>query len=357
MSNAHGHCRFIFLMDTTPSHPGSSRTSSTSPPLLAPIVLPPDFLDANIDDIVTLIADMLDRLTSHNDQIPLRPEALTRFHSRTPPAISIQEYLKRIVRYTNVERSCLLITLHYIDQICTRLPHFTISSLTVHRFVISSITVSSKALCDAFCTNSHYARVGGIKLVELNVLEREFLEKIDWRLTCTREMLQEYYTNLVRTHSGMGVKYQMGVASPRNVRPDPGMLETSPDREVKTARSTPSPPRSGTPSSAPSSVQHGPNVNPAPPPHPISARPFATPQTRDPAASPSRIIFTTVPSPSLRRAGRSPLSRPPSQTIPASPSLKRSREGVDDVIPSLTNTHMRKLEESSPRTRRRTEPT
>ncbi|KAG8743013.1 hypothetical protein FRC10_000522 [Ceratobasidium sp. 414] len=73
-----------------------------SPPLV-PTLLPPDFLDANIDDIVTLIADMLDRLTSHNDQIPLRPEALTRFHSRTPPAITIQEYLKRIVRYTNVE--------------------------------------------------------------------------------------------------------------------------------------------------------------------------------------------------------------------------------------------------------------
>lgn len=30
-------------------------------------------------------------------------EALTRFHSRTPPAITIHDYLKRIVRYTNVE--------------------------------------------------------------------------------------------------------------------------------------------------------------------------------------------------------------------------------------------------------------
>ncbi|KAG8720400.1 hypothetical protein FRC08_000348 [Ceratobasidium sp. 394] len=322
-----------------------------SPPA-TPTLLPPDFLDANIDDIVTLIADMLDRLTSHNDQIPLRPEALTRFHSRTPPAITIQEYLKRIVRYTNVERSCLLITLHYIDQICTRLPHFTISSLTVHRFVISSIAVSSKALCDAFCTNSHYARVGGIKLIELNVLEREFLEKMDWRLTCTREMLQEYYTNLVRTHSGIGVKYQIAAASVTNVRPDPVDTPIYQDPEAKTTQSTPSPPRSSPPSSAPSSVRNAPSANPPPP----STRPFATPQTRDPASSPSRIIFTTVPSPSLRRVGRSPLTRPPSQSIPASPSLKRTREGVDEV-PGLTSAHMRKLEESSPRTRRRTEPT
>ena len=28
----------------------------------------------------------------------------------------------------------------------------------------------------------HYARVGGISLVELNMLEKEFLMSIDWRL-------------------------------------------------------------------------------------------------------------------------------------------------------------------------------
>ncbi|KDQ21819.1 hypothetical protein BOTBODRAFT_150803 [Botryobasidium botryosum FD-172 SS1] len=154
-----------------------------------------------MDHLVVMIADMLERLLSFNDQIPLSPEGLTRFHSRTPPTISVLEYLRRIVKYTNVERSCLLITLHYIDRICERLKHFTISSLTVHRFIISSVTVSTKALCDAFCTNSHYAKVGGIQLIELNILEKEFLNAIDWRLSCTGELLQSYYVNLVRSHS------------------------------------------------------------------------------------------------------------------------------------------------------------
>jgi len=43
--------------------------------------------------------------------------------------------------------------------------------------------------------------VGGISVTELNILEREFLSAIDWRLTCTSELLQEYYVNLVRTNS------------------------------------------------------------------------------------------------------------------------------------------------------------
>lgn len=64
---------------------------------------------------------MLDRLIKHNDQIPLsqyvvsygltlrfnskplRREALTRFHSRTAPSISVLDYLHRVVRYTNLE--------------------------------------------------------------------------------------------------------------------------------------------------------------------------------------------------------------------------------------------------------------
>lgn len=180
--------------------------------------LPRHFVDAPVDHLVVLIADMLDRLMAHNDQIPLSPyvplnpppttsaliprsESLTRFHSRSPPTISVLDYLRRIVRYANVEAStpqavpptlhltrssqktCLLITLHYIDQVCARIPKFFLSSLTCHRFVISAIVVSSKALCDAFCTNNHYAKVGGIRVGELNLLEKEFLSLIDWRLT------------------------------------------------------------------------------------------------------------------------------------------------------------------------------
>ncbi|KAI0769678.1 cyclin-domain-containing protein [Trametes elegans] len=165
------------------------------------VELPAAFEDVDVDVLVQLIADMMERLMAHNDQIPLSPESLTRFHSRVPPGISVLDYLRRIVRFTKAERSCLLITLHYIDQISARMPIFVLSSLTCHRFVIAAIAVSSKCLCDTFCSNSVYAKVGGIPVGELNVLEREFLRMIDWQLTCTREVLQEYYVNLVRTYS------------------------------------------------------------------------------------------------------------------------------------------------------------
>ncbi|PPQ89514.1 hypothetical protein CVT25_012186 [Psilocybe cyanescens] len=199
------------------------------------VEIPGEYNEAPIEHLVQLIADMLERLMAHNDRIPLSPESLTRFHSRSAPSISVLDYLKRIVRFTNVEKSCLLITLFNIDQVCARMPLFTLSSLTCHRFVITSIAVSSKGLCDAFCPNNLYAKVGGIPVTELNVLEREFLSMIDWRLMCTREILQEYYVNLVRTHSA-GTFYIAGNDSPGN------SSDSGDDLEMDSAPSYPSSP-------------------------------------------------------------------------------------------------------------------
>ncbi|KAI8618134.1 cyclin-domain-containing protein, partial [Chytriomyces sp. MP71] len=173
---------------------------------------------AETSALTHMIADMLQRLTAHNDQIPLSSSTLTRFHSRAPPGISIVDYLRRIVKYASVERVCLLILLVYIDRVCERNRSFTISSLTVHRFIITGVTVACKALCDSFLQNSMYAKVGGISTKELNVLEIEFLTLIGWDLTASAERLQDYYRNLVRQHPGFCMVPHAHIAS---LRADP----------------------------------------------------------------------------------------------------------------------------------------
>ncbi|KAK4686512.1 hypothetical protein P7C73_g3618, partial [Tremellales sp. Uapishka_1] len=172
-------------------------TSTTSPP-----ELPWAFIDCSIDALVVLISHMLNLLIQHNDQVDLTPDMLTRFHSRAPPQISVHDYLTRIVRYTGVEKIPLLSLLAYIDLTCVSIPSFTLSSLTVHRFLIAGICAGAKAQCDAFCTNAFYAKVGGLKIRELNDLEREFLRVTNWDLCCTSDLLQTYYTNLIKNHGG-----------------------------------------------------------------------------------------------------------------------------------------------------------
>lgn len=111
-------------------------------------VVPVHFKDVDIHGkfklilvLETLISEMLIKISLHNDQITVTQSNLTRFHSRAPPGISIPDYLKRIIQFASVEKSCLLILLIFIDRICEKHAHFTISSLTIHRFVITGITV------------------------------------------------------------------------------------------------------------------------------------------------------------------------------------------------------------------------
>ena len=67
--------------------------------------IPWAFIDCSTDTLMLLISHMLNLLIQHNDQVVLTPDALTRFHSRAAPGISVLEYLRRIVKYTNMEVS------------------------------------------------------------------------------------------------------------------------------------------------------------------------------------------------------------------------------------------------------------
>ena len=86
---------------------------------------------------------------------------------------------------------------YYIDRLCALYPDFTINTLTVHRFLITAATVAAKGLSDAFWNNSTYARVGGVKLAELKLLELEFLHRVDWKIVPNPEVLVAYYRGLV----------------------------------------------------------------------------------------------------------------------------------------------------------------
>ncbi|KAI9819824.1 MAG: hypothetical protein M1832_003899 [Thelocarpon impressellum] len=167
------------------------------PPRAAVKMLPSEYQLCDVKDLVRLIADMLMELVRFNDDIPLKDGRLTRFHSRAPPAISVADYLQRLTTHATLPPPILLSMVYYIDRLCALYPAFIISSLTVHRFLIVSATVAAKGLSDSFWTNNTYARVGGVSLRELALLELEFLDRMQWKIVPQPEMLVDYYKSLV----------------------------------------------------------------------------------------------------------------------------------------------------------------
>ncbi|KAJ4398466.1 Pho80p cyclin [Didymella pomorum] len=184
----------------------SSPAKRLRPPEASVKIMPLKYETCDVKDLGVLISDMLMELVRLNDGYPLRDGQLTRFHSRAPPGISVRDYLLRLIVHATLSPPILLAMVFYVDKLCATYPAFTISSLTVHRFLITAATVAAKGLSDSFWTNTLYARVGGVSVRELALLELEFLRKLDWRIVPKPEVLVDYYKGLVERGTGYNME-------------------------------------------------------------------------------------------------------------------------------------------------------
>ncbi|KAK3946150.1 cyclin-domain-containing protein [Diplogelasinospora grovesii] len=187
--------------------PGAVQSPATlakrpKPETAPPKALPQRYELCAVEDVVVLIAHMLGELIETNDALALKSGHLTRFHSRTAPGISVLDYLHRLAKHATLTPPLLLSMVYYIDRLCALYPEFTINTLTVHRFLITAATVAAKGLSDAFWNNSTYARVGGVRVAELKLLELEFLYRVDWKIVPNPEVLVAYYRGLVERCPG-----------------------------------------------------------------------------------------------------------------------------------------------------------
>ncbi|KAI8892258.1 cyclin-domain-containing protein [Globomyces pollinis-pini] len=171
------------------------------------IIVPRNYHDCSPEILVKLVIDLFNNLLIHNDTLNhiTTLSNVTRFHSRSIPNISIHDYLTRIFKYVVVENSVLIILLIYVDRICEALPNFTISSYTAHRFIIAAVTAASKSISDVYSTNAYFAKVGGISLTEINLIELEFCKSLNWRLCCSEATVQQYYLNLANSNSDISL--------------------------------------------------------------------------------------------------------------------------------------------------------
>jgi len=146
------------------------------------------------DGLVRVLSCVLEDLVARNDQLPAATQ-ITRFHAMKAPTISIQNYLERIVKYTPCSKECFVLALVYIDRVIQR-NRFVLTSLNVHRFLITSIMLAGKFFDDCYYNNAYYAKVGGITGSEMNMLELEFLFLSNFSLNATPDIFTRYYHEL-----------------------------------------------------------------------------------------------------------------------------------------------------------------
>ncbi|GAA5940920.1 hypothetical protein JCM1841_005171 [Sporobolomyces salmonicolor] len=332
------------------------------------------------------------------------PNATLCFHARNVPAISIEAYLLRILKYCPTTNEVFLALLVYFDRMARigleaqRLGPaaregegapsasqvaasklFAIDSFNVHRLVIAGVTVASKFFSDVFYTNSRYAKVGGLPLHELNQLELQFLLLNDFRLKIPTDELQRYADQLILFWIGRnGTSNPSASAAAAAARPppaSPSQPQSAPQPNSPTPTHAPSPSALSRPPAtrlthsavAAHQNQHPHPHAPAAPPTflnpfaPASATPASalnststSADVRTPTMSSSAAFARAHPHPHRPRSIRSqPSSSGTSVTSTITPGTPSTQRGGED---SESNSDAEELAGGATRGRGRYEP-
>jgi len=137
--------------------------------------------------------DFIQKISDSNKTIP-NDCLLPMFVAATPPRIPLPQYANRIASKTECSESCFVFASVYIQRL--RAKRVVVNQYNVHRLFLVSVLLAIKYLDDDYFNNFSYAMFGGIPLKELNSMEQEMLDFLDYRLMVTSEEFEEYNTRI-----------------------------------------------------------------------------------------------------------------------------------------------------------------
>ena len=145
--------------------------------------------------VVERIGMLLDKTIYRNDLRGQKSE-LPEFESDTAFPVTASAYLNRILKYGGCSHCCAVVGLMYLQRLKQRMPTVCLTSGNIQRLLLTSVLVAAKYLEDSHYPHTHWARIGNLKVQELNALEIELLFNLNFDVGVTREEYEEYVNAL-----------------------------------------------------------------------------------------------------------------------------------------------------------------
>lgn len=124
------------------------------------------------------------------------------FQKRHEPTISLLDYLQRIVRHIRLlEPTVFLAISVYVRRLKVR--GYLPGPKSIHRIVIASVCLGSKAIGDHYYSNAFYARIGGVSTREMDDLEMALAFGLDWNLQCSRADLEDAWNTILLNNKSL----------------------------------------------------------------------------------------------------------------------------------------------------------
>ena len=139
--------------------------------------------------ILNSISNILNELTIKNSKKQGNKIENDIFETSENPNISLLDYLKRIVEYSNCEENTLISALIYIDRIA-KIKNIT--KLNVYKLIFTSILISLKYNEDGIYDNVYYSQVAGVSVQELFQMEYEYVLLLNFNFNISEFIFNQY---------------------------------------------------------------------------------------------------------------------------------------------------------------------
>lgn len=107
-------------------------------------------------------------------------------------SVSLVNFIKKLIRYSNVQTPTLMATLTYLNKLRNLLPANAIGMETTrHRIFLAALILSAKSLNDSSPLNKHWTKYtdGLLTLDEVNMAERELINLLNWNILIKQDEL------------------------------------------------------------------------------------------------------------------------------------------------------------------------
>ncbi|KAG1146029.1 hypothetical protein G6F37_003595 [Rhizopus arrhizus] len=121
------------------------------------------------------------------------------WHARRQSVMDLHSSSKagqQILNATQLSESVVLLSLKYIAILLQNSPHIQGADGSEYRLFTVALMLANKFLDDNTFTNKTWSEVTGMKVTDLNIMELEFLDVLQFRLTVKKEEYERWRTAL-----------------------------------------------------------------------------------------------------------------------------------------------------------------
>ena len=154
----------------------------------------------NTEDIIIYISSNLLSIIQKNKKMKNKPtkDPNEPLYSKLIPALTLEKFLIRIMKYTEAENNTLIVAYLYIIKLI-KIENFILSLNNVYRLLLGATILAKKVLEDLNYNNIYYCEIGGLSVEELNNIEFNLFVRISFDVNPKKEEVNDIYKKIIKS--------------------------------------------------------------------------------------------------------------------------------------------------------------